>query len=236
MKNTTMVTLCTSMMLFIFGCAPAAKHALTLADIEPKLAAIGGASFGLTNESEDGFVTYIQIGEPKFDNFFKSAAKIDGIVRLSKGMTTTAIGQLKKFAMSKAADAAMKANIQELVGGTPESEWTMAQHIAVMKMAKAQGKINADEAKYFVTTAGSMAITVVALGKGVKEAKDLLPKGADLIKDASSMLKDPLKATKAKGALDGVKGSVENLKDTVKNTPALLEELNVLLKAFQSLS
>lgn len=223
-------------MLLVVGCAPAAKHVLTIADIEPKLAALGGSAIGFTDESEDGFVTYIQIGVPAFDDFFKSAAKLNGLVRLSKGMTTTAIGQLKKFAMTKAADAAMKDNIRELIGDKPESEWTDADAIAVMKMAKGQGKISADEAKYFLTTAGSMGITVIALGKGIKEAKDLLPKGAGLMKDVASWKTNPAKMMKAKGALDGVKGSVKNLKDVVDNAPKLLEELNVLLSAFKSLS
>ena len=226
-----LIVLSAVVMFLVVGCAPSAKYALTIADIEPKLAYIGGASIGFADDSEDGLVTYIQIGDAGYDEFFKSAAKLDGLVILCKGMTTTATGQLKKFAMSKAADAAMKNNINDLVGNTPPEQWTTEQSFAVMKMAKAQGKINSDEVKYFATTAGSIGIAVISLGKGVKEAKDLLPKGQELLQNVKSV-----KPTLIPAATKGIKGSVENLNNVVKNTPKMLEEMKVLLDGFKALS
>jgi len=146
-------------------------------------------------------------------------------------MTTTSTGQLKKFAMSKAADAAMKDNISGLVGNTPPEQWTTEQSFAVMKMAKAQGKINSDEVKYFATTAGSIGIAVISLGKGVKEAKDLLPKAQELLQNVKSV-----KPTLIPAATKGIKGSTGNLNNVVKNTPKMLEEMKVLLDGFKALS
>lgn len=224
------ITLSAVVMMLLVGCAPSAKYALTIADIEPKLAYIDGASIGFSDDSEDGLVTYIQIGDADYDEFFKSAAKLDGLVILCKGMTTTATGQLKKFAMSKAADAALKDNIRDLVGNTPKEQWTTEQSIAVMKMAKRQGKINSDEAKYFATTAGSIGITVVSLGKGIKEAKDLVPKGQELLQNVKS-----IKPTLIPAATKGTKASIENLNSVVKNAPKMLEEMKVLLDGFKAL-
>ena len=218
-------------MILVIGCAPSAKYALTIADIEPKLAFIGGASIGFVDDSEDGLVTYIQIGDAVYDEFFKSSAKVDGLVILSKGMATTATGQLKKFAMSKAADAAMKENITDLVGDTPPEQWTTEQSFAVMKMAKQQNKISSDEVKYFATTAGSIGIAIVSLGKGVKEAKDLIPKAQELLQNAKS-----IKPTLILAATKGIKGSLSNLNNVVKNTPKMLEEMKVLLNGFKALS
>ena len=226
-----LIVLSAVVMFLVVGCAPSAKYALTIADIEPKLAYIGGASIGFADDSEDGLVTYIQIGDAGYDEFFKSAAKLDGLVILCKGMTTTSTGQLKKFAMSKAADSAMKDNISGLVGNTPPEQWTTEQSFAVMKMAKAQGKINSDEVKYFATTAGSIGIAVISLGKGVKEAKDLLPKAQKLLKNVKSV--SPLKIPQA---TKGVKLSLENLNGVVKNAPKMLEEMKVLLDGFKALS
>jgi len=226
-----LIVLSAVVMFLVVGCAPSAKYALTIADIEPKLAYIGGASIGFADDSEDGLVTYIQIGDAGYDEFFKSAAKLDGLVILCKGMTTTSTGQLKKFAMSKAADSAMKDNISGLVGNTPPEQWTTEQSFAVMKMAKAQGKINSDEVKYFATTAGSIGIAVISLGKGVKEAKDLLPKAQELLQNVKSV-----KPTLRPAATKGIKGSMGNLNDVVKNTPKMLEEMKVLLDGFKALS
>jgi len=212
------------------GCAPSAKYALTVADIEPKLAYIGGSSIGFADNSEDGLVTYVQIGDPGYDEFFKSAAKLNGLGILCKGMVTTSIGQLKKFAMSKAADAAMKDNINDLVGNTPPDKWTTEQSLAVMKMSKAQGKIKSDEVKYFANTAGSIGIAVLSLGKGIKEAKELIPKANELLKNVKS-----IKPVLIPAATNGVKNSLGNLNSFVKNSPKMLEEMKVLLDGFKAL-
>ena len=226
-----LIKLAASVMILVIGCAPSAKYALTIADIEPNLAYIGGASIGFSDDSEDGLVTYIQIGDPGYDEFFKSAAKLDGLVILCKGMTTASTGQLKKFAMSKAADAAMKDNINGLVGDTAPEQWTTEQSFAVMKMAKAQGKINSDEVKYFATTAGSIGIAVISLAKGIKEAKDLIPKAKELLQNVQS-----IKPLLIPAATKGIKGSLGNLNNVVKNTPKMLEEMKVLLDGFKALS
>ena len=216
--------------ILTIGCAPSAKYALTVADIEPKLAYIGGSSIGFADNSEDGIVTYVQIGDPGYDEFFKSAAKLNGLGILCKGMVTTSIGQLKKFAMSKAADAAMKDNINDLVGNTPPDKWTTEQSLAVMKMSKAQGKIKSDEVKYFANTASSIGIAVLSLGKGIKEAKELIPKANELLKNVKS-----IKPVLIPAATNGVKNSLGNLNGFVKNSPKMLEEMKVLLDGFKAL-
>ncbi|MCP5005735.1 MAG: hypothetical protein GY941_17635 [Planctomycetes bacterium] len=219
-------------LILLIGCATSAKYYLTVADIEPKLAYLNGSDYGFVDDdSKNGFVTYVQIGDQGYDDFFKSAAKLDGLVILGKGMTTTATGQLKKFAKSKASYEEMKDNVKKLVGDTPPEQWTTKQSFAVMKMAKQQNKISSDEAKYLATTAGSMGIVVVALGKGVKEATDLLPKGEELLENVKS-----LSLTIITSATKGVKESVENLNGVVTNTPKLLEEMKVILEGFKALS
>ena len=204
---------------------------LTIADIEPKLAEFGGASFGIVEGDGEGIVSYVQIGDPAYDDFFKASAKLNGLVLLCKGMATTATGELKKFAQSQAANAALADNIKELVGDTPKEDWSTEQSVAVLKMSKMKGQLTGAEIGYFATTATSMGVGIFALGKGIKEAKDLLPKGADLLNNVSS-----LKPLMVPAATKGVKTSIDNLKGVVDNTPKMLEEMKVLVDAFGQLN
>jgi len=227
-----LITLSAIAMVFVVGCGGGASNLLTVDLIEPLLSPIDAASNGhLSNILIEKPIEYIQIGDPNYDDFFMASAKLNGVVVLSKGMTTTATGQLKKFAMSKASNEAMKENIIDLVGDTPKEQWTTEQSIAVMKMAKGQGQINSDEVKYFATTAGSIGIVVVSLGKGIVEAKELIPNGTKLLKNVKSV--SPLKIPQA---TKGVKLSLENLNGVVKNAPKMLEEMKVLLDGFKLLS
>jgi hypothetical protein len=205
-----------------------AKHALTVDEIEPLLSDFDAATNGhLSGILIQEPVEYVQIGNPDYDEFFLNVAKLNGTIVLSNGMTTTATGQLKKFAMSKVSNAVMKDNISDFVGNTPPEQWTTEQCIAVMIMAKKQDEITADEEKYFLTTAGSLAIVVVSLGNGVAEAEELLPKGKGLLDNIKSVSRFKIpKATK------GLKLSLDNLNGVVTNAPIMLEEMNVLLDAF----
>ena len=163
--------------------------------------------------------------------FAKHALTVDEIEPLLSDFDAATNGHLsgilKKFAMSKVSNAVMKDNISDFVGNTPPEQWTTEQCIAVMIMAKKQDEITADEEKYFLTTAGSLAIVVVSLGNGVAEAEELLPKGKGLLDNIKSVSRFKIpKATK------GLKLSLDNLNGVVTNAPIMLEEMNVLLDAF----
>ena len=201
------------------------KYVLTLADIEPKLAALELGDWEFTG------IKYDHIGVSEYDEFFKSAAKLHGLVLLNQEMAGAATKSLKKYAMSRAADEAMKENIDGLVGDTPPEEWTTEQNVAVMKMAKAQKKISADETKYFAKTAGTMAIGVAALSKGLETAQDLAAQGAELQGNTSKV-----KKLKIPAAVKGTKRSLEHVKAAGEEGPALAEEINVLISAFRALS
>jgi len=228
-------------MVFVTGCGSGAKGSkgksqgntvLTIDTIGYGLSAIPIFNKILLADP----IRYNQVGIKEFDDFFQSAAKINGLVILSKGMVTSSIDELKKMAMSKAADAAMAQNIKDLVGDTPQEEWTTDQSIAVMEMAKAQGKLSNDEGKYFMTTAGSMVTVVASLGLGVKEAADLIQKMPELQDGVKKMLTNPMQMRKGKKVVDGIKGSGQNLKSAVTTIPELVKELNMLVTAFKSLS
>ena len=75
-----------------------------------------------------------------------------------------------------------------------------------------------------------MGLAVISLAKGIKEAKELLPKAQDLLKNATKL--SPLKIPKA---TKGVKGSIGNLKGVVQNAPPMLEEMTVLISAFKAI-
>jgi hypothetical protein len=69
------------------------------------------------------------------------------------------------------------------------------------------------------------------LGKGIKEAKDLIPKAQELLQNVKS-----IKPTLILAATKGIKGSLSNLNNVVKNTPKMLEEMKVLMDGFMALS
>ncbi len=218
--------------LFLTGCR-STKNYLRVTDIEPKLQGlvVNGRSiedYGVVGKN--GFVEYYSIGVANYDTFFKSAAKLDGVTIIANETTKDSTAYLKKFAMSKASDEAMKDNIKELVGDTPPEKWSTEQSVAVAKMAKEKNKISNDEIKYFASTALSMGITVVAVEKGIDEVKTLLVTGKELMENVKTL--DPLKAPAATQAING---SIKNLQSFSDTAPKTLKEMNVLLQAFQML-
>jgi len=225
MKNLTLIGL----LVVSLG---AQKYELTLADIEPALAGTGIAEqIGFADK--ESIVTYMKIGKSSYDDFFKTSAKLNGLSVLATVMTTTATGQLKKYAMSKAADEAMQDNIKEFVGDVPPEEWSTEQSLAVMRMAKEQDKISKDEEEYFVNTALSLGIVAASLIKGMGEVGDLIKDGKSLIKNIT---KAKLKWKQIKPTTKGLKGSIKNLKNFKTNTPVAAEEMAVLVKGFKMLS
>jgi hypothetical protein len=178
-----------------------------------------------------GIVEYSKIGNPSYDDFFITAARLDGMAIIGKSMITHSIKQLKYFAMSKASDEALQLNIKLLVGDTPPEEWSDEQAISVLRMANEKRKVTSDEKKYFLATAGLIGIAVLSLGEAIDEAKELIPKGEQLMKNTKS-----LKYTQIPKATKGIKNSLENLNSVVNNAPKMLEEMKVLLDALKSLS
>jgi hypothetical protein len=178
-----------------------------------------------------GIVEYSKIGNPSYDDFFITAARLDGMAIIGKSMITHSIKQLKYFAMSKASDEALQLNIKLLVGDTPPEEWSDEQAISVLRMANEKRKVTSDEKKYFLTTAGLIGIAVLSLGEAIDEAKELIPKGKQLMKNTKS-----LKYAQIPKATKGIKNSIENLNSVVNNAPKMLEEMKVLLDALKSLS
>ncbi len=210
--------------------ACAVQHPLTIADIEPKL-----ANFDIAYEygigGEDGIITYYSIGNDDFDAFFKTAAKLDGLIILTHYMTMTATGQLKKYAMSAAANEALKDNIHELVGDTPPEEYSTEQSIAVMQLAKQQDKVSDEERKYFATTSLSLGVGVYSLTKGVIETGNLLRDGSNLLQNIGL-----LEPWKIPAATKAISASMTNLKSIRNNAPATLEEMKVLYEGFKALN
>jgi len=228
MKRLLLLFTVMTLSLIIVNCAK--QYPLTVADVAPKLAQFSEShNWGFTDEG--GFVEYYQIGDSNFDNFFKTAAKLDGLVIVTQAMTTNATGKLKKYAQSKYSDAALQESIKDIVGDTKPESYTAEQSFAIMKLAKEQNKVTNDEKKYFASTAASMGIGVIALGKGVKEAGNLLKEGANLLKNVKST-----KPWLIPAATKGLKGSIENLKGIKNNAPKTLEEMKVLQEGFKALS
>jgi hypothetical protein len=203
----------------------AKKKVLKLKHIEPKLAALP------LGELKFKGIKYSKIGEGRYDNFFRSTAALHGLVEFNKELTTSAIQSLKKFAMSKAADAALKDNIHELVGDVPPKDWTTEQDIAVMRMAKQQDKVSADENRYFVKTAAAMALGGAVLTKSLKTTKALAEEGVYLQKSAGDLPK-----LKVVPATDATKHSIDHIKAAAADGPRLAEEIKVLVLGFQALA
>jgi len=228
MKRSKLLLVVIGMILIVANCAK--QYPLTVADVAPKLAQFSEShNWGFADEG--GLVTYFHIGDPNFDNFFKSAAMLDGLVIISKKMTSTTAGQLKKYAMSKAADESLQEDIKANIGDTAPENYTTEQSLIVMNLAKQQDKVSKDELKYFATTTVSLGIAVVALGKGVKEVGTLLKDGTKLLKNVKST-----KPWLIPAATKGLKGSIDNLKGVKENAPKALEEMTVLLEGFKLLN
>ena len=175
-------------------------------------------------------VEYIQINEDSFDKFFLSAAKTDGLSKLGMSLSDSATANLKKYARSHAADAALKEILASVVGNTSPDSLTVDQSMQVEKIVKEKNKMGEDEKKYFSNTTIALGAMATAQTLCVKAANDLVNSGKDLPSKATS-----LGAPKSVYAADGVKTSMENLKSFVENSPKLIKTLNTLLTGFQSL-
>jgi len=202
------------------------EKTLKVGDIEPKL-----KDMPLVGDIKFKGIKYDEIDEPEYDGFFLSSAKIHGLVELNQELAESATKSLKKFAMSKMADEAMKENIKGLVGDTPPDKWTTEQSIAVMQMAKQQDKISADEKRYFVQSAGTLAVGMAALTKGLESVKELMEQGKGLKESTGDLEKIKIPA-----AAKGSKTSLGHLQDAKEKGPVLAEELKVLTTAFKALS
>ncbi|MEA3286519.1 MAG: hypothetical protein U9Q77_04000 [Candidatus Marinimicrobia bacterium] len=227
MKRLVVVLSVISLSIIMINCAK--QYPLTVADVAPKLAQFSEAhNWGFTDEGE--FVEYYQIGDPNFDNFFKTAAKLDGLVIIANGMTKNTTKQLKKYAMSKAADESLQEDIKATIGDTAPEDYSTEQSLIVMKLAKQHDKVSKDELKYFATSSASLSIAVIALGKGVNEVGNLLKDGATLLKNVKST-----KPWLIPAATKGIKGSIENLMGFKNNAPKVLEEMKVLHEGFKAM-
>ena len=197
------------------------KKTLTIGDIDPALVKVPIAFEG---------VMYEQIGEQPFDDFFKSAAKLNGLSQFSVAMCDDATTQLKKYARSKYADAELKASIDELTNNTPPENWTTEQAFAVERLAKEKKKVSADETKFFVGTGGSMVVMGASLAKGAQSVGDLLKQGSGLLGKVTS-----LPGSKVLAATSATKTCVTNLDNFQSNVPSLIKQVNSLATSFQSL-
>ena len=227
--------ICLCLTLSMFGCSAITKLAgagasevqLTLQQIDPSLGEFG-SFFGI--DDGNGIISYTVINEPAYDKFFEAAARLNGLVIICKEMSSKTTEKLKSFARTRYAKMAGNADIKELIGDTPEEEWTSTQSLAVMNASREMSSLNVDEIKYFLQTAGAMKAASVSLGKGVVQAGDLLKKGKKLMEEVSNL--KPLMVPKATA---GVKKSLENLKSVADNAPVMAEELLVLAKALTKL-
>lgn len=200
---------------------PAEKMTLSLGDIEPGL-----GSFPVVFEG----VTYDKIGEQPFDDFFKSAAKLNGLSELSVLVGDQATTQLKNYARSKYADAELRKSIDELTGNTPPDEWTVEQAFAVERLAKEKNKVSSDETQYFISMGGSVAILAGSMAKSVESSNTLLKQGSQMLQKARS-----LPGSKTVAGVSATTTSIENLEKFVNNAPLLVRQLNALATGFQSL-
>lgn len=177
-------------------------------------------------------VRVAQVQAEEFDAFFLSAARANSLVDVNREITLFATRSLKKYAMSKFANAALKENIEELVGDQPPEEWTLEEDIAVLKMAKAEKKISRDEKVYFGKTAGALAAGAIGLAKGVDTVQALLSQGPRLL---SPEALGGVHLQKIDDTREATQISMDNLKGARDKTPSLLEEMKVLQSAFSSL-
>lgn len=200
---------------------PAVKKTLSMGDIEPGL-----AKFPIVFEG----VQYEQIEEQPFDDFFRSAAKLNGLSELSVLVSDQATTQLKNYARSKYADEELRKSIDELTGNTPPEDWTVDQAFAVEQLAKERKKISGEESQYFVTTGGAIIILAGSIAKGVESSGDLLKQGSQLLQKAQS-----LPGSKTIAGVSATKTSIENLEKFTNNAPLLVKQLYALATGFQSL-
>ena len=224
MKKVTLLVLS----LVSLTIATAKEKKLTINDIEPKLA---GKLVGQNVEFKK--VKYMVVGKESYDDFFFTSAKLNGLGKLSRAMTKASTKQLKKYAMSKAADETMKENIKELIGESEPDKLSTEQSFAIMKMSKKRKQLTKDELNYFKNTIIALLIVTESLKNGVGEVGQLTKDGKKLIKGikkAKLKLKQIIPTTK------GLNSSIKNLTKFGKNTPKVLEEIAVLVKGFQMLS
>ena len=189
------------------------KVPLLISDIDPAFKSIPVAFDS---------VTYERIDDPAFDEFFKSAAKMNGLNMFAVNLCSDATAHLKSYARSKYADPVLKKQIDDLTNNTPPQDWSVEQAFLVERTAMGKKKVSAEEIEYFVKTGISLTLVGGSLAKGVQSAGELLQQGSNLLTHVSSL------GAKAIAASSAIKACVENLDKFTSSVPLLIKQFYAL--------
>ncbi len=198
---------------------------LTVADIQPGLAPLGGNSIVFPG------IEYSTIGDATFDDFFLKSAKINGLITLANVYIDSTMASLKRTAQDAASSDALKEDVKLLIGDKPKDQLTDDELIAITKMAIKKNKVSTDVTKGYIESGANMVILGYSLVKAATEVPSLISTGKDLAGKATSL--SPLKVP---SATKGVSGALSNLGSAISNLPTLASNLTKLGSAMKQFS
>lgn len=211
----------------LFLALPAAATAqgerlLTLADVSGDLdRLIGGTPLDFVAAAR---ISYGVTGKRKYDDFFRNSAIAYGGFVVGQQLSDNATENLKRYARSKMAVAALQDEIAQITQGADTSAWTTEQSFAVLAAARKRDQLSAEESQYMLATAANIAATIPVVHASVESSGRLtgdVPALTDGARDAFGLMQAP-------GIVRNVRRSGDRVKSIPTEGPRLVESLTVL--------
>jgi hypothetical protein len=230
MKKFSWLVILVSPFLFYFtGCS--ATQQLTATDITDttttgKNLGTFGTAFKMSKD------TVFQIGDPQFDKFFKDAAGLDDLVRLTDVFSQNTVVLLKKTAKNAMAYEEVSDTAKKLMGSEPDSGWTVEEQAAIVKLGAKKGVIQQDVIKEYIKTGVNIELLSLSLENGIATVPELIKTGTQLSSTASSL--PPSKSSLAIKAAVSI--SLTNLNNVKDKGPEKVKNLSKMSTAFKAFS
>jgi len=208
------------------------QSALTIADVEPKLAEVTKIDKSLDPFAKEK-VTYGVTRKADYDGFFKKSAITYGGLLVGQIATDDVTRNLQGFARSRFAKGALDDEMKAVVGDTPEDELTREQSFFIMEREKAKGNLTKDEIKYALKMLAYLGITQLLVKESVESSAKLIPEGEKLLRAAPDNFKSKNELLILPKVKDGLQQSISQLNRVKDEGAGVVEELVILTQAMK---
>jgi hypothetical protein len=203
---------------------------LTMHDVNSDLGRlIGNTPLDFVREAE---IAYGHLGNSSYDDFFRSSAIAYGGMVVGQGLTEDATLNVKAYARSKVAVAALQDQIMELTEGADTASWTVEQSFAILRAAEMEDELSGEERSYLASTAVNIVALIPVIEASVSSSADLMGQTSGLVSGARSAFG----MRRAGGVARNVGRSGDRISDVPTEGASLLEQLVVLTNGFAMLS
>ena len=219
--------------LLLAGCAGAVPtRQVQMDEVHRKIGSLTGLDEVPLDKEK---VVYLSPGKGQYDEFFKASAEMRGGLMLSEAFSGVLTQNVKAYARSYAAARASDQNVKEIVGGTSLDQLSEDQSFALLGLKKKRGELQADELKYFASSATNAGQMVMFLNKAAEEAGVLADRGNALSNSVKEDFAGPKEMAQAPTIARGLSDSMAHIKEASAKAPPLAKTITRLGQSLKEL-